>query len=190
MVVATNQYGCTDSATVNVTVYAAAVIDLGDSVTLYPGESYQINPQTNCVTFAWFPPAGLSSDNVSDPLATPQISTKYIVHGETSWGCFAVDSLIITIDPTALLAIPNAFTPGNGPNNEFKIIKRGIATLNYFRVFDRWGVKVFETTNIDQGWDGTYKGTPQPFDVYVYEVSAITSTGTQFVKHGNVTLIR
>ncbi len=140
MVVATNQYGCTDSASVNVTVYAAAILNLGDSVTLYPGESYQINPQTNCVTFAWFPPAGLSADNVSDPLATPQISTKYVVHGETSWGCFAIDSLNIIIDPTATLAIPNAFTPGNGPNNEFKIIKRGIATLNYFLTSSAGGV--------------------------------------------------
>jgi len=62
--------------------------------------------------------------------------------------------------------------------------------LQYFRVFDRWGVKVFETTNIDQGWDGTFSGTPQPFGVYVYEVGAITNTGSNFEKHGNVTLIR
>ena len=189
-VVVTNQFGCTDTAKVTVGVYSNALINLGDSVTLYPGESYQIPTQTNCVTFAWYPPAGLDNPGVSSPLASPQISTKYIVHAETSWGCKTTDSISIYIDPEATLAMPNAFTPGNGPNGTFKIIKKGIATLNYFRIWDRWGVKVFETTDIDKGWDGMLNGKPQPFGVFVYEVSAVTATGHDFIKHGNVTLIR
>jgi gliding motility-associated-like protein len=61
----------------------------------------------------------------------------------------------------------------------FKILKRGQAVLNHFRIYDRWGIVVFETTDIDKGWDGTYKGTPQPFGVYVYEVSAVTSVSAR-----------
>jgi gliding motility-associated-like protein len=114
----------------------------------------------------------------------------YIVHAVTEYGCKTTDSLEINVDPETILALPNAFSPGSGPNSEFKIIKQGIATLNYFRIFNRWGNLVFETTDIDKGWDGSYKGTPQPFDVYVYEVEAITSTGQVFNKHGNLTLIR
>jgi len=49
---------------------------------------------------------------------------------------------------------------------------------------------VFETTDIDNGWDGTFSGVPQPFDVYIYEIQAVTSTGVVFTKKGNVTLIR
>ena len=86
--------------------------------------------------------------------------------------------------------MPNAFTPGNGVNTQFKIIKRGIATLNYFRVFNRWGQMIFETTDIDHGWDGTYKAAPQPQDVYIYTVEAVTSTGKIFTKQGNITLLR
>ena len=189
-IVTTNQYNCHDTAYIAVTVDAGAVLYLGDSVTLYPGETYQLNPQTNCTSFMWSPAAGLDNASVSNPVASPQISTKYIVHGETSWGCKAVDSINIYVNPGSLLALPNAFSPGSGPNNEYKIILQGIATLNYFRIFDRWGVMVFETTDISKGWDGSYKGTPQPFGVYVYEVSAVTSTGTNFTKHGNLTLIR
>jgi len=169
---------------------AGAVLNLGDSVTLYPGQSYQLNPQTNCSSFSWFPPAGLSDAHISNPVASPALSTIYIVQGETSWGCSTVDSISIYVNSESLIVLPNAFTPGNGPNSEFKIIKSGNATLNYFRIFDRWGVKVFETTDINVGWDGTYNGTPQPFGVYVYEVSAVTSIGVDFQKHGNVTLIR
>ena len=51
-------------------------------------------------------------------------------------------------------------------------------------------MKVFETTDIDKGWDGTFNGTPQPMGVFVYQVEAVTSIGTKFEKHGNVTLVR
>jgi len=88
------------------------------------------------------------------------------------------------------LAIPNAFAPGSGPNNIFRIMKRGEASLRSFRIYDRWGVVVFETTNIDAGWDGTYKGIPQPMGVYVYDVDAVTGAGTTFDRKGNLTLLR
>ncbi|MFI5195788.1 MAG: gliding motility-associated C-terminal domain-containing protein [Chitinophagales bacterium] len=188
--VATSQYGCKDTLSVKVVIEPGAVIYLEDSVTIYPGESYQINPQTNCVNFMWYPSIGLNHVYISNPLATPDVNTKYIVYGSTEQGCKTVDSIIIYVDPETLLDLPNAFAPGNGPNNLFKIIKRGIATLNYFRIFNRWGNMVYESSDIDAGWDGTYKGQPQPFDVYVYEVEAVTNTGRVFYKHGNVTLVR
>ena len=188
--VATSSYGCLDTVTANVVVLPQAVLHIGDSVTLYPGETYQMNPQTNCSSFLWFPPSGLSNANISDPLADPIISTKYFVYGLTTWGCKAVDSINIFVDPNTLLAVPNAFTPGNGPNGLFKIIVNGEASLNYFRVYNRWGNLVYSSTDITEGWDGTYKGTPQPFDVYVYEIEATTSTKTVFKKTGNVTLVR
>lgn len=189
-VVADNQYGCKDTASVSLTVFPAAEMTLGDSVLLYPGETYQINPQTNCTSFIWFPPGGLNDAYISNPLASPEISTKYVVYATTEWGCWIKDSISIYVDPESLLAVPNAFTPGNGSNSEFKILIRGIATLNYFRIWNRWGEKVFETTDISKGWDGTFNGTPQPMGVFVYQIEAVTSTGRKFIKNGNLTLIR
>jgi len=187
---ATSQFGCLDTLHLAITVYPAAVIYLGDSITLYPGQPYEIPTQTNCTIFSWFPPVGLSNSNIPNPIASPNINTDYIVTGTTEWGCIATDSINIFVDPQSVLALPNAFTPGNGPNNILYILKRGEATLNYFRIYNRWGNKVYESSNIDAGWDGTYNGTPQPYDVYVYEIQAVTSTGQLFEKHGNVTLIR
>ncbi len=189
-IVATSMYGCLDTLSFTAIVHPAGVIYLGDSVTLYPGETYQIDPQTNCSNFVWMPPGGLNDAYISNPIASPMISTKYVVYGTTEWGCKAKDSINIYVDASSLLALPNAFTPGNGPNNEFKIIKRGLASLNYFRIFNRWGNLVFETNDIDKGWNGEFHGTPQPMDVYVYEVEAVTSAGEIFKKHGNTTLIR
>ena len=186
----TDQFGCLDTATEKITVYPGAVIDLGDSVVLYPGESYQISPQTNCVFFSWQPPLGLSDTSIANPVASPKVNTKFIVHAATEYGCNVIDSINIDVTPSSLVALPNAFTPGSSVNNYLYILKRGIVTLNYFRIFNRWGTKVYESSNIDAGWDGTFNGKPQPFDVYVYELQAVTNQGVVFQKTGNVTLIR
>ncbi|HTM67206.1 MAG TPA: gliding motility-associated C-terminal domain-containing protein, partial [Flavipsychrobacter sp.] len=82
------------------------------------------------------------------------------------------------------------FTPGSAPNEILKINRRGDATLKYFRIYNRWGTKVFETTDINEGWDGKYKGSVQPMGVYIYMIDATTQAGKHFYKQGNVTLIR
>lgn len=189
-VVVSNANGCHDTVNFTATVHPAALISLDDSVVLYPGESFHISPATNCSSFSWFPYAGLSNPFISDPVATPDISTRYLVTAVTEYNCKTVDSIDVVVNEESLLALPNAFSPGTGANSEFKIILRGIANLNYFRIFNRWGNLVFETKNIAQGWDGNWKGAPQPFGVYVYEIQAVTSTGKVFTKSGNVTIIR
>ena len=189
-VVGTSAQGCKDTFSFTATVHPAAIMFMPDSVTIYPGESYHIEPVTNCNTFAWFPPAGLNADTVADPVATPDLSTKYIVNASTEWGCKVTDSIDIIVDPNPAIQVPNAFVPGSGPNGEFKIINRGIASLNYFRIFNRWGNQVFETKDINDGWDGAYKGQQQPLGVYVYEVQAVGTSGKIFTKRGNLTLIR
>lgn len=188
--VATSQFGCHDSMFVNILVYPDAVINLGDSVTIYPGESYHITPQTNCTYFTWYPPLGLDDEFISDPTATPNVNTVYHVTAITEAGCVIEDSLKIRVNPTSLLTMPNAFSPGSGYNNTFSLINRGIIALDHFRIFDRWGVMVFETKNINVGWDGTFNGKPQPFGVYVYEIEAQLNTGRKVKRQGNVTLIR
>jgi gliding motility-associated-like protein len=80
--------------------------------------------------------------------------------------------------------MPNAFTPGSGVNNEFKLMMRGIAGLRHFRIFNRWGVLLFETKDINIGWDGSYKGEPQPFGVYIYDVEAVSSVNGKVFPDG------
>ncbi len=189
-VVASNQYNCTDTAIAVIWVHPDAVIHLGDSVRLYPGETFQLNPQTNCSAFMWTPPGGLSNPYIANPVASPSISTKYVLYGETSWGCETRDSINIYVEVESLIALPNAFTPGTGINKEFKILLKGLVNLNYFRIWNRWGQLVFETTDINKGWDGTFNGEPQPEGVFIYQVQGVTSTDRVLEKHGNVTLIR
>lgn len=96
----------------------------------------------------------------------------------------------IFIDFNALLGVPNAFSPnGDGINDQVRIEGRGIVKLS-FRIYNRWGEKVFETTDKNEGWDGIYKGVLQEMDVYTYAVEATLINGQQVPLKGNITLVR
>jgi len=188
--IGTKIYGshvCYDTQVVVVNVYPNASINMPDSVQIWPGESYHIEPEGNCSYYQWFPPSGLSAVNISDPIAQPAVRTRYFVTATTEHGCEIKDSIDILVNTETALDAPNAFNANNG---DFKIVKRGIATLKYFRIYNRWGNKVYESSDIDSGWDGTYNGKPQPVGVYIYTIEAVTSTGAPFRKDGNLTLIR
>ena len=186
----TDVYGCKDTLYTSIDVHPGGLLHLPDSVSIYPGESYQMDPQGNCLYFSWFPPLGLTNTIIANPIASPPVNTRYIVTATTENGCPAIDSIDVYVKTETVLDIPNAFVPGSGPNGELKIVKRGIATLKTFQVYNRWGNKVFETSDIEQGWDGRFNGEPQPMGVYVVIVEAYTNTGRRFYKQGNVTLIR
>lgn len=190
VVVAKDSNNCIDSATVRVNVLPNAVIYLPDSVVLYPGQSYEMNPQGNALYYTWFPGVGMTNPNIANPIVSPITNTRYYVTGRTEAGCSVTDSIDVFIAPDTYLDIPNAFVPGHGPNNVFKVVRLGDATLQSFTIYNRWGSKMFETKDIDEGWDGTFGGQPQPMGVYVYVVEATTANGQKFVKQGNVTLIR
>jgi gliding motility-associated-like protein len=106
-------------------------------------------------------------------------------YGCTDTACQPVQTLI-----NPLLDVPNAFTPGRfGQNSIIKVQGFGIASMT-FRIYNRWGQVVFESNNPNFGWDGTFKGVPQPMDVYAYTLEAIFFDGTRTSKKGDITLIR
>lgn len=185
----TDQHGCFDTFDIKVTVNPEAILDLPKDIKLHPGESVVMNPGGNGISYQWFPPVGLSDAGIANPVVKPEVNTRYIVTATTESGCMVTDSINVWMIPSQL-DMPNAFAPGNGSNNNLKIIKQGIATLKYFRIFNRWGVKVFETSNLEEGWDGRWNGEAQPMGVYVYSIEAIMDNGTPYNKQGNITLIR
>jgi hypothetical protein len=187
--IATSQYGCKDTISYDIVINPGAVIHLEDSAVIFPGESHQITPITNCIFHAWTPPVGLNDTALVNPVATPPINTVYILTGMTEDGCMTKDSIRIRVVSNSVITVPNAFAPGS-LNGTVKVILRGIARLRYFRIYNRWGGMVFESTNIANGWDGTIGGVAQPAGVYVYEAEAVTSDGQIIQKQGNITLLK
>jgi gliding motility-associated-like protein len=187
-VIGTDKHGCRDTQVVSVGVYPGGVLAMPNSINLYHGESYTLVSETNCSNFSWFPPSGINATNISNPTFDPLVRTRYFVTASTEHGCEIKDSIDILIKET-VIDMPNAFDPG-GNNNIFKPSKRGIVQLKSFNIYNRWGQKVFESTNIDKGWDGSFNNKPQPMGVYIYTIDAVTDAGEAFVQKGNVTLIR
>ncbi len=108
-------------------------------------------------------------------------------------GCFDTVIHRVHVQPKdpGNYGVPAAFSPNNdNQNDQLKVLGTGVDELLSFRVFNRWGEIVFETTNINVGWDGTYKGKPQVVGVYVYQLNAKLSNGDIINEKGPVTLIR
>ena len=88
------------------------------------------------------------------------------------------------------LDVPNAFTPGKfGNNSVIRVAGFGIAKMTW-RIYNRWGQKVFESNDSRVGWDGTFKGVIQPVDVYAYTLDVEFFDGQKVRKTGDITLIK
>jgi gliding motility-associated-like protein len=87
--------------------------------------------------------------------------------------------------------VPTAFTPNNdGRNDVVRPIAVGLAQIQYFRIYNRWGQLVFETTVNGKGWDGKIQGLPQETGTYAWIVKGQDYTGKVVFEKGTVTLIR
>jgi gliding motility-associated-like protein len=122
---------------------------------------------------------------------------SYAVIATTAYGCSASDTISIKVTCSKdQVFIPNAFSPdGDGINDILMVRASGIATVKYFRVFNRWGEMVFEQSNFVPnnplyGWNGKVKGVAGGPDVFVYTWEALCENGSLFSNKGNVSIIK
>jgi len=185
----TDDNNCVDTLEVAVQVHPRAVLSLPKEITVYPGEGYQAAPETNALYFEWFPPSGLSNPDISDPYILPAVRTRYVVTARTENGCEVTDSMDVLVgDPE--IGMPNAYNPTNPEARLFKPVVRGGWDLKSFRIYNRWGTLIYESSDIRSGWDGTFNNAAQPFGVYVWIIEAVNANGETYQQTGNVTLIR
>ncbi len=89
-----------------------------------------------------------------------------------------------------LLDVPNAFTPTQpGVNSVIAVRGYGVKKMSW-KIYNRWGQLVFESASLKSSWDGTFKGTLQPQDVYTYTLDAEFTDGKKLRKTGDITLLR
>ncbi|MGA2823413.1 MAG: gliding motility-associated C-terminal domain-containing protein, partial [Bacteroidales bacterium] len=120
---------------------------------------------------------------------TPNETTWYYVCLDLCSGIVLKDSVLVFVRKP----IPNAFTPnGDGVNDQFRIYGTPIENITKynFQIFNRWGQKIFETTNIEDAWDGKLNGQYCPAGVYVWELFYEDSKKTKITNRGTVMLIR
>lgn len=148
---------------------------------------------SGAASYGWGPNYMIT--NLTGPKTTvyPQQTTQYILTGYNSRGCAANDTInVIVIEDCGEMYVPNAFSPNNqdNPENEtLKVYGYCLETMT-FQIFNRWGQKVFETTDQKVGWDGTFNGEALDTGVFVYRLEGKDYAGKGVSLKGNVTLIR
>ena len=163
----------------------------------YPGDHFQIlattsDPDANI--FVWSPSTGLSNTNIANPIVTVGPiggDITYQVIASTIAGCKGEAYVHVKVYTGPDIYVPTGFTPnGDGRNDRFTPFPVGIKSLNYFRVYNRWGQMVFSTSALHAGWDGTFGGKEQASGSYVWMAEGVSNQGKKITKKGVVTLIR
>jgi gliding motility-associated-like protein len=141
--------------------------------------------------YEWTPGNFLSNAFIADPVATLPKDQTYVLTARNDDGCEARDTINIKIFEHLDIYVPTAFTPNSdGRNDVLHIVAPGLKELFYFRVYNRWGQPVFETTNLLQGWDGRIHGQLPETGMYVWIMKGVTYLGNVVERKGTVTLIR
>ncbi|MCB9252739.1 MAG: gliding motility-associated C-terminal domain-containing protein [Flavobacteriales bacterium] len=111
---------------------------------------------------------------------------------ETNHGCKDTIVKPVIVGPDILVYIPNVFTPdGAGPsvNDKFTVVASGYITYQIL-IFNRWGEKLYESTKLEEPWDGYYNGELCQMDAYVYQVNVTSFSGELYKYNGTVILLR
>lgn len=185
---------CNETGTLSTNVTVLPLPDINatssNDLTCSLGSS-QLNA-TGATNYTWSPATGLNNSNIANPVATPSNTTVYKVIGKDNNGCTNSDTVTVKADfnMNALYLLPNSFTPnGDGINDCFGIKYWGVVQELDFSIYNRFGQRVFHTSNPATCWDGTYKQILQDANVFVYVISAKTACGV-INRKGTVALLR
>ena len=143
--------------------------------------------------FEWYPSTYLSNASIEHPLFRSNKSINYtLTRTEVLTACKVEDIYKMDVSDLVAVSIPKAFTPNNDNLNDILKIEygAGLKVFHFLKIFNRWGNMVFQTTNLNQGWDGNMNGIPQEMDAYTYFMSYITYKDEAVSKTGSFILLR
>ncbi len=175
--------------------FSASFNAWSDKDTIYRSQSVQLHvTNINGFTYNWSPTSNMNNSTSTDPIVKPLNTTDYIVYIHDIFGCEKTDTVrIVVLDVVCeepFIFVPNAFSPNNDLKNDVFNVRSEILLDIYFAIYNRWGEKVFETTELNNGWDGTFKGQKCESAVFVYYIDATCINNMKYIKKGNITLIK
>ncbi len=196
-VTVTDANGCSLNQTVQIIEGDSLSITNLTSVQIPLGETIQLNPIVNGanapLSYSWNPAVYLSCSNCSNPTVNTVNSISYGLLVVDTNGCRAENKVSITVVPDYQIYVPSAFTPNNdGTNDVFEIFgnKKLWKELS-MTIYNRWGEKVFESSDSKFAWDGTFHGVLQNPQIYVYQLRITFIDGYAMpLQKGSISLIR
>jgi gliding motility-associated-like protein len=145
----------------------------------------------NGYTYLWMPSTGLNNGAIQKPIFNSSTEQLYRVRLTSAGGCITMDSVKVSVYDSSDIFVPKAFSPNkDGKNDILQPFLVNIVTLKFFKVYNRWGQLMFQTSDSRQGWDGMYNNKPQPLEAYTWIAEGIDGNGTTIFRKGQTVLIR
>lgn len=185
--------GCRDSNSVNIEVQPKPEPYTLMDTALIIGEKVQFDVYSGAsFSYLWSPDSAISCINCPDPTTMPFNSILYFVDISDPFNCFnSRDSVRVDIKVAFSLDFPKAFSPnGDGKNDKIFVRGWGLKELLELKIYNRWGEVVYESNDLNAGWDGTFRGQPQNVETYIYTIKALTFENEVLSKKGNFSLLR
>lgn len=183
--------------TFHINVHQKIVVDAGHDTAVVFNQPLQLQASSNDSSagyWSWDPVTGLDNAFISNPIATLGAnidSVRYTATAATEEHCTGSASILVKVFKTLPdIFVPNAFTPGSIANSVFRPVPVGIATFQYFRVYNRYGQLVYATTTAGRGWDGRVNGKLQEPGTFVWVVQGISYLGKTVNRKGTMVLVR
>lgn len=181
-----NNDGCTISRRTAIRISKPTITVEETEFIILKGQDVQLSA-SGADRWLWIPADRLSNPNIPSPIASPSVTTTYVVTGYDSLNCSAQASVKITVEDTGF--VPSLFTPnGDGKNDELKLYGLNTTTSFTFSIYNREGKLMYEVDNvtqaIQQGWDGTRNGLKQPPGVYFWKVTGSMASGEAIKLNG------
>lgn len=194
-IVVTYNDSCRIYDTVNVNFIDISVEAIATPNVVKKGEEVNLSAQPeDYITYQWYPEKIPASPTSVQTLAVVYETTDFIVIVRDENDCQATDTVRVTIKDDRCseenIFIPTGFTPnGDGVNDIWKVRTDNAIEISV-AIYNRWGEKVFESTDLSNGWDGSYKGKMSENGSYAYYLTVICENQLQYFSKGNITLVR
>jgi gliding motility-associated-like protein len=186
-----NEYGCTDTADINVVVWKKPVANAGPDRKMRTGVGVvlQGSVKGDDFTYTWTPVSYMENANSLQPKVTPEHDAEYTLKAVSNKGCgFTVDKVKIKVYDGVI--VPNAFSPnGDGINDTWLIEPLDLFDEAEVIVYDRYGQIAWQTKKgYTKPWDGKRNGNPLPIGTYYYSIDLKVNKEPKII--GSLTILR
>jgi gliding motility-associated-like protein len=178
------------SNSLNIQVNPIPTVVLSNDVTIQQGESTTLTATTAAnLTYLWTPSTALSCTDCTVTEANPEESITYtFTVTDPATNCSAADSVVVTVIRTFDVWVPNAFSPNKDGVNDIFFVRGNNVKDFALKIFDRWGTLMFETSDLNDGWNGEYQGRIVNTGIFVYTLDYTLKEGTQGTLKGNISV--
>lgn len=188
---------CDSTVTIHILVFPLLSVNATaeNTLDLQYGDVVHLNAQTSGgnapFNYFWASEGSLNDNSIKNPFTTVISSNWFTVTVMDANGCIVVDSIYVGLFETSTLYVPNSFTPGTGDgfNDVFRVKYTNISEFRIL-IFDRWGEVIYESKEVDFGWDAAYHGKVVQDGIYVYKISALGKDNVDYDLTGHITVIK